>query len=560
METKIMKKVLIVIMLLVLLVGYLPAAERLSSNCAFFLKAQRIEAFARHLVEYAALFGARITAQQILSMVSLKLFGRIGFPGMHLKRPVRLYLYKFKDKRQHPSDARAHLLLALPLSDANLFKEVVAPVLKERKLRCRYKGDTAFAFSSFRAYAEYNHGAKGKARLLQGGQFTVSINTKLFRKEIRKGLAAVGSRAGRFSSLLKSLMSIYIRLLHDISSADYGINLDRHGFEIAVAMGLVPESGLAALCQANRPDRLRPLAVLPADSILAAAGKMPMRKGAKYFNTLLEPLRRLMPGFEKIFDEVFQYLGENSTGARALAMLPARGIGFSFASVGGVRSAPAARSFYRRLSALVNRLSAIHKLRVRGLYIKVVYSEGAELLSGKSVDVFRLGFESARPLPKRALATVKMIKRLLSGRVVYTEGYELVAFGEDSRRRLQEMIRNSRGYSQGFKSSAAYRKVNRRYGRYAKNSFFYLSLKGFAREMRETLLSGDSQSARFLRKLRVSGSVYGYGCSSSQGIRLKMLIDRDAILGIKNLVQYFIARREAERQKHGRERPLGKSR
>ena len=541
------KHSLIIAVLVLLFAAALPAAEKISGNCALFIKASNIKEMAGQIASYAAFAGGRLTGDQILNNISRKMFGRDAFPGIDLSRPVRMYFYKLPAPSRF--QRRPHILMVFPLSDRGLFEQTAAPRMRRSGSTIAYRGGFAYVASTSKAYAEFRKGrALRGIRLVGDTQMSMYMNTRLFKREIQGSLHKVWRVGGPMGGFTRAFLRIYMKMLQDTRYMGFGGSLDRDGLEMGFSMGFVPGSAISSVFSGSRADRLRALSILPADSIAAAAGKSPVGKWSRYFSKLIAPLKRRFPSLGKIVDELFTYLRENSTGESAVAMLPAPGQGFSFAAVSGVRSASSSRSFYRKMAGMVNSLNVIRKLKARGTRVKLVYSRGLTSIAGKRVDECKLTFSFYKPVPAHAAVLVNMLRRLFTAKIVYTGGYELVAVGDNASRRLREMLRNTSGDGDGFKSSAAYRMINRRYGKYAKNSLFYLSMKGFVKEIMEVAIPMSGQMAPVLRRIRIPGSFYGYSYSTGRGIRMRMLLDREAIMGMMNLAQFFMVSKKPPRR------------
>ena len=325
------KQGLIVLMVFILLASGLPAVERITGKCAFFMKVANMKDVAEQVVSYASLAGSRMTADQLLTAVSMRLFGRSGFPGIDVNRPVRMYLYRFPGSVQF--GGKQHILLELSLSDKALFKQIVAPRMQRSSgTVITYRGGRALVASSSKAYAEYRSGRSARdVRLVKDSQLSFYVNVRLFKGEIAKVFGKMSRMRGPGSGLMSGIVKMYMKLIRDTAGLGYGVTLDRDGLELGVAMNFVSGSGFARAFRESRSDRLKVLSILPADSFGVAAGKNPVRGVIEYFGPMLEPIKSVHPVLRRVLDAMLSYARENSTGERAhSAMLPARGAGFEF--------------------------------------------------------------------------------------------------------------------------------------------------------------------------------------------------------------------------------------
>jgi len=543
---------LVVFLICLFAAGAVMADDHITSKCGVYVKVARVEQFVGYIAEYANFIGWRMNSRKILNQFSVKLTGRPGFPGIDLRKAVQVYFYKFSNSfltsgKSSKSSFGKDVVMVIPVSSRSLFKRSFSMMLGLMRVSQTFRRGVVILATSRRALLEYRRGKRIKAVIIRNSQLSLYANYDLFRKEFVNKLNGLFAKGHKLrSSFAGSFFNMYLGIFLFIFSMGYSLNLDRSGLEVGFAMGFKRRSKLASVFVSSGSKRLKSLDIIPGDSIVVYAGKIPMDKWSRYLGGMISPLKKANRQLGNLFAALIDYTGRNSSGESAMAMLPRRGEGLSFAVVNGVRSRFRAREFYYRLKKMVNKLELIKQLKSKGVVFHVEYLKNAESLSGKDVDIFRIRVASTAPLTALQVKIVNLVRKLFTIRITYSKGFELMALGEGSSRRLQEMIRNSRGSGEGFRSSVAYRKFRRKYGRYASNGMFYFSCDGFFQEIKDFMISAHLWARRQFRQIRIPGNIYGYSYSNRTGFKMRVLIDRDMIMGSLNLRRMFTGMRSGK--------------
>lgn len=538
-----MKKTILVLMLLLAVVTLAAnPASRITSKCTLYFQLDRVEDAVGQIAGYAAYFGQQLTGQALLAQLSTQVFGQAGFPGINLGRPVGIYLYSFTTPASLPgAGQRPEIAVSVPVSDPALFRQVVVPRLMMLGLSSFTEGDRVILYTSPAALGEYRSGRRIKAHLGNDAHLSVYMNFEILRASIMgmidqlKGLPKGGSLGPLFSIL----MDIYRGMLDESRSVSYSLALREQGVEIGFAMEYMPGSRLAALMGAGKPSALPALAVLPVSSLAAFGSASDPDSSGKYLMDLLGKFANY-PEIQDFIRPVIRQLMDNAAGESAVAFLPSPGIGFSIAVVNQVKSAASSRAFLAALEAKINSLPFLQKAAQKGAALKMVYRKNARTVAGQDVDTFQLEIQSREPIPEQQRAMVEVLLRLFTANIVYANGYQLMVFGDTPDRFLQEMIRNSAAPEGGFKTSAAWRKANRAYGKYPKNGFFYLSLQGFIKEILELAKPFLGAKAGMAESFNIPGAFYGYTFSSTGKVEAVFLLEREVVAGIAKLASMMM--------------------
>jgi hypothetical protein len=405
------------------------------------------------------------------------------------------------------------------------------------------EGDRAILYTSPAALAEYRSGRRIKTQLTRDAHITAFMNIEILRASIMGMLDQFKTpKMGKLGPLVSIMMDIYRGMLDESRSASYSLTLRQQGVEIGFTMEYMPGSKLARLMGGTRASALPALAVLPRASLGVIGSTYDPDGYGKFLQDMLGKFANY-PEVQDFIRPFISHMMENSSGETALAILPSPGPGLALAVVGRVRSAAAARDFFTGLASRINALPFIQKSARQQDAVRFVYNKHVRTVAGQQVDTFQLEFKPGQPIPEERRASFEVLLRLFTANVVYANGYQIMVFGDTPDVYLREMIGNSAGNGGGFKSAPAWSKVNRVYGKYPKNGFFYLSLSGFIRELMELAKPFMGARAGMMGSFTIPGALYGYSFTSPGRVEAAFLVEREIVAGIARLASMMMPKK-----------------
>jgi len=255
-----------------------------------------------------------------------------------------------------------------------------------------------------------------------------------------------------------------------------------------------------------------------------------------FYGKIFKAFNRVLPGFSRVATDLFKKIAANYKDDMAVALVPTKNEpGLSAVSAMRIRSVEQSIILHKSITGYLNSLPIIKKASQQGVRLQFVFKKMSNI---NGVESYLFFVEASGPIP----AALRKIAKLFMYRVAYMRQTEFIAYGRETRSRLKEMLQIAKGSARGFKTSRAYRRMRRQYGRYQKNGVFYVSLVRMAHEFLKFggSIAPDREITQMLaavkKMLANSAGIFGYSYNRSSSISMRMLLSRQELFNIFRFV------------------------
>ena len=539
-----MKKIIISLLLLLFTISINASTEKyVTKNCAIYVQINKVNSLFTQVERYAALFGKKFNPGAIANLVSMNLFGSAGFPGIDINREIAFIMHMGKEIKNS-------VVIFLPINDIGIFKSKTALMIhkKNKQTVISYKNGYAIIASSRQGLREVLSGKRKRVNMIKDYSISVYADNSILKKMITSSLSKLKYKLPMRDNLkiLNKVIKFYTDMINQIKSYNFALNLDRRGIGFGYAIDTVPEGWLADMTKGIRDGSLQTLQILPADSFMITSSKVNFKSYSKLISMIL-------PIYENI-------IGKNTTGlinsiAKELpriygdeistAFLPGKGsAGLNFAAVLKSKSKLRSIAMFNTIARTLQNSEFIKKAKREGGIIKFTFSKNAEMINDNPVHLFRLSINVSgdNPPPANAMKIIKLLNQSMVLRISHVGPFELIAFGNESKSRLTEMMNIMKGRKNGFKSSEAYMKIRRHFGQYHSTGIFHVSLLKVIGEVLKNASHFDKQKqiagmqkmlSRFTGK---SSGIYGYSSIKKNRILVRGIFSKTELFNIARMV------------------------